>query len=868
MREARTLASLNHSNIAHIHGLEESGETRAIIMELVEGEDLSRRIARGALPLDQALPMARQITDALEAAHEQGVIHRDLKPANIMVRRDGVVKVLDFGLAKAIDAAADADAEAGNLVTVTSPVLTVRGVILGTAAYMAPEQARGMAVDKRADVWAFGVILWEMLTGRRLFDGASVPDTLASVLKTEPQWHVLPAGAPPAVHRLLRRCLEKDPRRRLADAADARLDIDDALSGAQGDALIAPVNSRRRPSWALASALVLAGLTVGALVVAWATRSAPVARETTRSLMSVAPTGQPVGANPLEQRVGEPRPTRNSLVLSPDGKTLVFAAIWGGVPQLYARPLSQLDAAPIAGTSGAQNPFFSPDGQWVGFWAAGKLQKVPIAGGPAVPVCDAAAIFGASWGSDDAIVFATARNGGLWRVPAAGGTPQALTTPQTGEFSHRLPYMLPGGRGVIFTISKGAQRWDDTQVVVRSLSTGKQTVLIEGGSDGRYVPTGHLVYIRLGTLMAAPFDLDRLAVTGGATGLVDNVMQSANRNVSDMDNTLAGQFTVSETGALVYVTGGALPASERVLAWVDRKGSIEALQAPSRAYARPRVSPDGNYISVSTQQDVRDMWRYDMARHVLSPITVDKQSGYGVFSPDGKRVVYRSGAAGGEDNLYWKAADGTGAAERLTTSARSQTPGSWSQDGTLAYVEEGPSTGFFQFDIMGLSITDRKTRPIVQTPANEISPEFSPDGKWLAYVSNESSRHEVYVQPYPGPGERHQISNNGGFQPAWGPGGRELFYVEQSFSAVPVNAVPKLLAVRVSTAPEFRAGVPQVVWEHAALGTAWGRGYDVSPDGQRFLIAVPKDSQSASAPTQMIFVQNWFEELKRLVPAR
>ena len=613
-----------------------------------------------------------------------------------------------------------------------------------------------------------------------------------------------------------------------------------------------------------ASALVLAGLTVGAIV-AWATRPAPVARETTRTLVSVAPTEQPVGMNPLEQRVGGPRPTRTSLSLSPDGKTLVFGAIWGGVQQLYARAMNQLSATPIAGTSGAQSPFFSPDGQWVGFWAAGKLQKVPLAGGPAVPLCDAAAIFGASWGSDDTIVFATARNGGLWRVSAAGGTPQALTTPQEGEFSHRLPHVLPGGKAVIFTISKGAQRWDDTQVVVRSLETGQQTVLIEGGADGRYVPTGHLVYVRLGTLMAAPFDPDRLAVTGGATGLVDNVMQAANRNLSDMANTLAGQFTVSDTGALVYVTGGALPGAERLLAWVDRKGRSQTLEAPPRSYSKPRLSPDGRYISVSTQQDIRDVWRYDIARGALNPITVDGQSGYGVFAPDGKRVVFRSGAAGGEDNLYWKAADGSGGAERLTTSTRSQTPASWSPDGTtLAYVEEGPSSGFFQFDIWGLSMADRKTRPIVQTAANEMSPEFSPDGNWLAYVSNESGRNEVYAQPYPGPGERHLISNNGGEQPAWGADGRELFYVQRESG----SRLQKLLAVRISTAPEFEAGVPHTVFEHADLAIAWGRSYDVSPDGQRFLIALTKDRPADLAPTQMIFVQNWFDELKRLVPRR
>jgi serine/threonine-protein kinase len=862
-REAQTLASLNHPNIAHIHGLEESGDVRAIVMELVEGEDLSLRIARGAVPVDEALPIAKQLAEALEAAHEHGIIHRDLKPANVKVRSDGMVKVLDFGLAKAVHPVAAPSAAVVNAPTVTSPAVTGRGTILGTAAYMAPEQARGIDVDRRADLWALGVIVWEMLTGRRLFGGATVSDTLASVLTTEPNWDALPPHTPASIRRLLRRCLEKDRRRRLADAADARLEIDDAISGAQADLAVAAAAPPQRAWLAWASALSCVGVTVA--TVAWATRSAPSPRQTTRSILSVSATDRPAGANPLEQRTGSRWPTRTALALSSDGRTLVFPAIWGAEPQLYARKMNQLNATPIPGTSGGINPFLSPDGQWVGFWAAGKLRKVPLAGGPPVPICDAASIFGASWGSDDTIVFATARNGGLWRVSAAGGVAEALTNPEPGEYSHRLPHVLPGARAVVYTVSKGAQRWDDTQIVVRSLATGRQTVLVEGGADGRYVATGHLVYMRLGTLMAAAFDPVRLVLTGAGIGLVDGVMQSANRNLSDMDNTLAGQFTVAETGALVYLTGGALPGADRVLAWVNRQGISEALPAPPRAYSKPRLSPDGKYISVSTQSDVHDVWRYDIARGALNPITVDGQSGYSLFAPDGKRVVFRSGVGGGEDNLYWKAADGSGTAERLATSPRSQTPSSWSPDGTtLAYVEEGPSTGFFQFDILGLSITDREARPIVHTSANEMSPEFSPDGRWLAYVSSESGRNEVYVQPFPGPGERLLISNNSGVQPAWSADGRELFYVQQ----VPGKPLATLMSVSIRTAPQFLPGVPQPIFESPHLLIAWGRSYDVSADGRRFLIAQTTGPPANLAPAQMILVDNWLDELKRLVPEK
>ena len=482
-------------------------------------------------------------------------------------------------------------------------------------------------------------------------------------------------------------------------------------------------------------------------------------------------------------------------------------------------------------------------------------------------LCKATALFGASWGSDGTIVFATARNGGLWRVSEAGGRPEALTTLQPGEYSHRLPHILPGGRAVIFTISKGANQWDDTQIVVRSLETGRQTMLIEGGADGRYVPTGHLVYVRLGTLMAAPFDIVRFAVTGPATGVMDGVMQAANRNLNDMQNTLAAQFTVSGTGALVYVTGGAVPATERSLAWLDRQGTRQALPAPPRPYYNPRLSFDGRRVAVHTRGIRQVVWSYDIARGALSAVTVDGRSGFGIFTPDGKRIVFRSGVAGGEDNLYLKAADGSGSVERLTTSARSQTAGSWLPDGTtLAFVEEGDSHGqsrIFQFDIWVLSIGDRKARALIQTAANETSPEFSPNGRWLAYVSDESGRNEVYVQPYPGPGERHLISTDGGQQPAWSGNGLELFYVQAGASGAGAR---KLMSVSIGTTPTFVAGTPETLFESGDLASGWGRNYDVAPDGQRFLLTITKDLPTATA--QMIFVQNWFEELKRLVPTK
>jgi serine/threonine-protein kinase len=705
-----------------------------------------------------------------------------------------------------------------------------------------------------------------MLTGQRLFKGDDVSEVLASVLTRQPDWTILPADTPALVRRLLRRCLEKDRTRRLADIADARLDIVDSLSGADVDAPAAVSTSRTHGRLAWASSLLLVGLAAAAVAV-WATRRVPIPPETTRTILSIAPTGETSGANPLEQRAGGARPTRTAVALSPDGKTLVFSAIWGGTEQLYARRMDQLRATPIPGTSGGYGPFFSPDGQSVGFAADGELRKVPLSGGPPVALCKAAALFGASWGDDGTIVFATQRNGGLWRVPATGGTPEVLTTVEPGGYSHRLPHMLPGGRAVIFTVLKGPNLWNDAQIVVRSLQTGTQTVLVTGGADGRYVSTGHLIYVRLGTLMAMPFDPVRLAVTGGATGVIDGVMQAANQSGSYMENTGSGQFTVSDTGALVYLTGGTVTAAECSLVWVDRHGTIQTLPAPPRPYFAPYLSPLGDRVAITTM-DTRQVWSYDIPRGALTPVAGDEQSDhiYAIFAPDGKRIVFRAGA--GEGNLYWKAADGSGAAEPLTTGARSPTPASWFNETTLAFVDEGDNAGkdAFQFDIWVLSTVDRKPRAVIQTAANEMTPAFSPDGSWLAYVSNESGRHEVYVQPYPGPGERHLISTRGGEQPAWNANGRELFYVQGGVYSP--GGPTTLMSVRVATTPAFQAGTPEPVFENAYLRIGWGRSYDVAPDGRRFLLTFRKEPPPALPPAQMVLVQHWFEELRRLAPAK
>jgi eukaryotic-like serine/threonine-protein kinase len=839
-REAKLLASLNHPNIAAIYGLEESEGRNFLVMELVPGETLQEQIAReGAASIEETVAIGRQIAEALEHAQKKQIVHRDLKPANVKLTPEGKVKVLDFGLAKAFSADSSPEVSFDSNSPTVAPGVspTIPGVILGTAAYMSPEQAKGKVVDKRTDIWALGCVLYELLTARPAFSGESVTEILGSVMRGEPDWLLLPATTPPGIRALLRRCLQKDANKRLRGAADIAIALEDALNSAT-TTTPAPVAAPAMPRWQLA-----AGLGLAALVVAIATWF----------LKPAHPGASPVAAHvsitlpPGDQLASDGTGNNLPLAFSPDGTQIAYVANRGGagsgsVAQLFLRSLDSQEPLPLPGTEGAGAPFFSPDGQWLGFFAQGKLKKVSVSGGAPVVLCDTGTGASGSWGPDDTIVFTPNTSSGLFRVPASGGTPEVITTLDhaKGELSHRYPQFLPGGKAVLFTVLTGIG-WDEQQVVAQVLATGERHVLVRGGHTGRYVPTGNLIYARAGVLLAVPFDLARLEVTSDRPiTIAEGVKQST---------ALAADYSISETGSLAYIVGA--HREDRRLVWVDRKGNVEALLAAPHRYANATLSPNGRELAVDTTSNTNDLWIYDLTRGTLTKISSEGDSQTEVWTPDGKRVAYRANRNGFR-NVYWRAADGTGAEERLTKGENQQTPSSFSPDGkVLAFEESAPTSGT---DIWLLPMEgDRKPQVFLQTPADERNPQFSPDGRWLAYTSNESGRVEVYLQPFPGPGRKWQISTNGGSSPKWNPNGRELFYEASQ---------GKMMAVDITASPTFSAGTPHQLFDMPSLSL----GSSVSPDGQRFLAMQPVELEQPA--TEINVVLNWSEELKAKAPLK
>jgi len=831
-REARLLASLNHPNIAAIYGMEESGGVHALVMELVPGETLAERA--GPVPLGEALCIALQIAEALEAAHEKGIIHRDLKPANVKVTAEGKVKVLDFGLGKAFAPDQnEVDLSAGATMRGTE-----EGRILGTPGYMSPEQARGKQVDTRTDIWAFGCVVYELLTGAHAFRGETVSDTIAAVLEREPNWHALPASTPARVQELLRRCLQKGAKRRLQAIGDARIEIEEAIAGTPATTA-SPQVRPMRPRIAQ-KRTILAGLAcvIAALLAGFATwklkpTSPPAPLPVSRFTITL----------PEGQRLADPN--QAALALSPDGSRLVYVASAGGVQQLYLRPMDSVETTPIAGTEGASSPFFSPDGQWLGFFAGGKLQKVSVSGGTPVTVSGLSSLFGASWDKEGRIAFAPRGDSALQQVHQAGGVAQSLTRLEKGENTHRWPEFLPDGKALLFTTSPTLGDQTNARIVVQSVERAERKSLVEGAIQPHYVPPGYIVYAKGGTLMAAPFDPRRLALTGAAFPVVENVLQ--------ISATGAAQYSVSKSGSLVYVSGG-VQINSRSLVWVHRNGTEQPLAAPPHFYVHPRISPDGRRVAVSIAEQGGNVWIYDLARGTLTRVTFEGSgNNFPAWTPDGKRLVFRS-SRGGPGNLFWQLADGSGEPERLTTSNYNHQPSSFSPEGQLlAFVELTPTVGPRAWV---LRLSDRKAEPFLRTRFSESGPQFSPDGHFLSYASEESGRSEVYVQPFPGPGSKWQISTEGGTEPLWNPNGQELFYRQGN----------KMMVVDVVTQPAFSVGKPKMLFEGPYLPTPSPLpNYSVSPDGQRFLMLKSVEERQA---TQINVVLNWFEDLKKKVPAK
>jgi serine/threonine-protein kinase len=823
-REALVLASLNHPNIAAIYGVEE----RALVMEFVEGPTLAERIRQGALPVGEALGIARQIAEALEAAHEKGKVHRDLKPANVKITPAGLVKVLDFGLARTIEEGSAASERANSPTLTMSP--TRAGLILGTAAYMAPEQARGQTVDKRIDIWAFGCILFEILTGKPVFSGDTTSDILAAVIKEEPDLEAIP----PHLRPVIAKCLRKDSRMRWRDIGDVRLAFEDGPSAES-----APVHRRSRLPWAmvgvLAFVLIIAGLMLWRL-------TRPVQHSLMQLSIELTPAIDPLrGAN---------------VIISADGRRLVFPLIGAdGKRRLATRLLSQSQSSPLPGTEDvSREPFFSPDGEWVGFFIpGGKLKKIPVQGGAPVDICDVRDPRGASWGDDGNIVFAPDNRGALFRVSSNGGIAQPLTQLKPGELTHRWPQVLPGANFVVFTANKGTN-WEDSSIEIQSLKTGQRKTLHKGGSYGRYLSSGHLVYVHQSTLFATAFNLDREELTGLPTAIFDNVTNSVITGGAQFDFSAAP----SGHGTFVYLTGN---GAQTGIYMLDSAGNRQPLRGVPGLYLSPRFSPDGRRLATGLFSGSPGLWVLDLDRDNFVRLTSTPGDNFPVWTPDGKHIAYESGGGG----IFWVRSDGSSAPERLTKGERRIAPNSFSPDGKrLAYTEADPET---RGDIWTLPLeasdSDHPTagtpEPFLRTAARERSAAFSPDGHWMAYSSDESGDFEVYVRPFPGPGGKWRISIAGGTMPVWSKSGRELAYETRDGRLMRVS-----YDVNGDT---FTPGKPRL-WSTHPISSVPEQNMDLAPDGKHLAVIVPQPASGEQrSPDGVTLLLNFFDDLKQRVPA-
>jgi serine/threonine-protein kinase len=867
-REAQVLASLNHTNIAAIHGFEESDSVQALVLEYVDGPTLADRIAHGAISLDDALPIARQIAEALEAAHEQGIIHRDLKPANIKVRDDGTVKVLDFGLAKALDdgarivsgASGSKERDAAYVITqsptITTPAATMAGVILGTAAYMSPEQAKGRAADKRSDIWAFGCVLFEMLAGRRAFDAEDVSDTLAAVLRAEVEWSALPADVPPSIVTLLKRCLEKDRRRRIGDIAVAQFIVAEQAGLTPLRGAVTDGGRERSHIWSLVVAVVAtAVVSAGA---AWFLWPRPAPPTVVRFIHALGEQDRLTGA------------ARQQIVISPDGTQIVYVAN----NRLYRRAMGDLVSQAIPGTERDNNvmgPVFSPDGQWIAYYGASSsenaIRRIPINGGSATTIVQTTSNpAGMSW-DESGIVYSDGRNG-IFRVTANSSTPEQIVRLEDG-YAPWGPQVLPGGDAVLFTLIKTPpgvpfNRWNSAAVVVQSLKSGDRKTVVDGASDGRFLPSGHLVFAVSGSLYAVAFDPAAQTSVGDRVQILAGVKRGTNL-------VGAAHFSVSRNGSLVYFAGPVdATAVSRSLHISDRNGNSHALKLEPRNYTHPRVSPDGGRLAVVIEDDDdADISIYELAEtSALRRLTIEGQNRYPVWSSDGERVAFQSDRER-DLSIFWQSADGQSDAQRLTTAGKDvyHVPESFSPDGRhLLYREV--KAGMHTLQV--LSMDDKKSVQFGKVSSPELTGAvFSPNGRWVAYAKSVgasdifSPDRGIFIQPFPASGVPIPVPKRRiDYHPAWAPDGNTLFFI--AAATLPV------VSVSVRTQPTVTFGVPAEVSPKVprpSLQTGSSRGYDVMPDGRMVIVSAAADQDSA-ARDQLHIVINWFDELKRLVPTK
>jgi len=863
-REAKTIAGLNHPHICTLHDVGEHEGSTFLVMEHLTGETLAQRLEKGPLPLEQALTIATEIADALAAAHRQGVIHRDLKPGNVMLTKTGA-KLLDFGLAKLKrHGEQPAAAHLASAPTQSTP-LTGEGTIVGTLQYMAPEQVEGKPADARTDIWALGGILYEMVTGKRAFEGPSAASLIGAILEREPATLLtFQPLTPPQLDRLVRQSLAKAPDDRPDTAHDVANELRRVRETSGVGALIAVRPRRRR---FLRTALMIAGVVAGAIAgagVMWLLRPVPPRTSLAGLSLSVRPAEEVNGGGVGTTWLPTPGGSRTALTWTPDGQALVFVGRQVGVQQLYVRRLDGAEARPLPHTEGAQGPAVSPDGLWVAFWANAAIRKVPLGGGPVMDLASGRAVppWGLVWDARGRLFFG-GEDGRIWMIPAEGA-PAAVTTVGDGEVAHILPWLLPGERVLLYTVRKRVVSWGDEEVVAQTLATGTRTVLLTDAADARYVPSGHLVFLRRGVLFAVPFDAERAQVLGKEVPVLDSVAQALTSSGTN-DITGAGQFALASTGAAAWVRGPVAPYADATLVTVDRRGQVVPLPAPVRSYSvRLRISPDSRRLAVIVRTlTERRLWVYDMGRGILTPLAGGGEATVPVWSPDGRRLVF-DWLAGGQRALVTQPADASAPPQVIVPGAFS--PSSFSPDGRqLAAVR---FTDAWHIVMVTVEPGQARVQPLPETPNTEFWPEVSPDGRWLAYGSNVSGRLEVYVRPYPGLGPAEPVSVEGGWSPAWHPSGRELFFV-----SLPDPADKRrMMTVQFEPGSPPRIGRPRPLFtfDNRDLYFACGpvRCYDVAPDGQRFYAVQYRTPPPPPVVTDINLIQDWTEELKAKVPTR